>query len=130
MGTKISEFTAAAAIDGTETLALVQGGENVRATVDAVRGAGGRLLARGLVNGATGAVTLSAGVASVSRTGTGTYTITLSTAPTDAILVCGPGAAGVVHQDGAFAGAAVNAVALDMAGAAADVSFVFAVLGD
>lgn len=124
MGTKISELTTADALDGTETIALVQDSETVKATVKKVR----LIVAAGSVTSAGSLGAGEVGVASAVRTGLGAYTITLDAAPTSGLLLTTAVEEGIAMQDGPFAGTAVDVLTVDLAGAAADVGFNFLVM--
>lgn len=125
MGTKISAMDAATALVGTETLAVVQGGETVAATVQAVRGClFGIVLDTGALYEAV------PGISSCSKTATGTYQIVLATTyeAGDAVPIVTPSASGDYRAAAVVTSTTVITVTVrDSAGAAADNGFHFAI---
>jgi hypothetical protein len=78
---RISELTAAAALDGTEVVPVVQDGTTVRTTAQAIAdlggGSGSTAFAYGAITEA-GVVEFGVGIASAVRNGPGDYNVTLS----------------------------------------------------
>lgn len=96
-------------------------------------GAGGSIIARGFVDGATGAVTMLSGpVATGVRTGAGDYTVTFTdptVVPADASIGCLLTESGIIAQDGPIGGGSFGVDTFDEAGVAEDHGFTWVLFG-